>query len=644
MKSLDRWLKHIEAGRFEAVWAELPARYGYEAVRVFDVHGGTAELAYALGGEGEKLESLAMLAQPWQGVIGQAFANRDILQVSDYAAHPSALPERKEHVRSLLAVPLQQAGEDLGVIALLTHSRSHPGLSEEQLTELRILRGILSAQTAARRARAQLERQRGLVTFMDAVHRINRLDELITMLFRRLAEDIGADAVGINFVEGNSLRLVYGLGSETGTEPSIVGEAIVPFEKETLTYQVLSSGEPLLVGDITDPNAKRRYPSRIIVAEPDEDDGGDDEFELRSYLGVPFQSRSTRGVISLQSGKPWRYGVEDVAHMVALAEVLGYAIEHLRWRGLERFARRLGQLHQWRTTDEREVFTQMLLATSEVWPQLGAAFYLREDEATFRRVATTGDQTRAPERIESVELHFDQPLVFTSYHKLPDALRPLWSSEQVRGALLLPFGEGFVWLESASGFTDWDLRMARSMLHELRPYAERMGLHTRLAREAAMDPLTGVYNRRRLEQRLARMVSLASRHGQEFSVAVVDMANFGSVNNRYGHLVGDRVLARVAKILKQSLREEDEVYRLGGDEFVIVLPQSGRGAGLRAARRAADALARDPELQHYGVHANFGIAVYREGDAPEDLLERADREMYAAKKRGLVVLEEPSGE
>ena len=70
------------------------------------------------------------------------------------------------------------------------------------------------------------------------------------------------------------------------------------------------------------------------------------------------------------------YGLDELEHLVAVAEVMGYAIENLRWRGLERFARRLGQL-QWRTGEEREFFTQLLLATSEVWHQLGAAFYLQ---------------------------------------------------------------------------------------------------------------------------------------------------------------------------------------------------------------------------------------------------------------------------
>ncbi|WP_287371006.1 sensor domain-containing diguanylate cyclase [Oceanithermus sp.] len=636
MEPLDGWLRQIESGgALDRIWPEIYRHYGYEGVRVFDVHGGTAELTFAEGGEGEPLEELKIVARPWDGVIGRAFNSGELLEVRDYPRHPDALPTRSDFVRSLLVLPLRFGGEDHGAVVMTMHTRPHPGLDAGQLQELRILQSLLSAHAALRRQRRRNERQRGLVAFMDEIHKINRLDELVPVLFRSLSRDVAYNAVAINFIEGASLRILYGVG-ESGQGPRTIGEAIVPFEKETLTHLVFSSGEPLLIGDMTDPMARQMYPVRTLDPEPERD-----EPELRSFLAVPFESRSTKGVLSLQSMRPWHYGLEDLEHLVSVAEVLGYAIEHLRWRGLERFARRLGQL-QWRAGEEREFFHQLLLATSEVWNQLGAAFFVREtQESPFERIAVTGRVEWLPRRLDPVSLHLEQPLMFSRFRQLPEVFQPLWNPEKMQGGLLLPFGEGFIWLASARGFTEWDLQLARSMMREIRPYAERLGLQARLAREAALDPLTGVYNRRQLDQQLARLASLAARHGHVFSLAVVDMANFGSVNNRYGHLVGDRVLARVAGLLKQALREEDEVYRLGGDEFVIVLPHAGREEGLHAARRAAEVIARDPELSHYGVHANFGLAVYREGDTPEDLLERADREMYAAKKRGLTVLEQP---
>ena len=132
------------------------------------------------------------------------------------------------------------------------------------------------------------ERQRGLVAFMDEIHKINRLDELTPVLFRSLSCDVVCNAVAVNFIEGALLRILYGLG-ESGQGPRTIGEAIVPFEKETLTYRVYSSGEPLLIGDITDPMARQMYPVRSLEPERDEP-------APRSFLAVPFESRSTQGV------------------------------------------------------------------------------------------------------------------------------------------------------------------------------------------------------------------------------------------------------------------------------------------------------------------------------------------------------------
>jgi len=639
LKVLDHWLKIIEESpTLDRLWSEMREYYGYEGIRVFEVSRGRAELIFAQGGRSEPVRDLTIAAQPWGAIVGPATVAGKIVEVRDYPNHPEALPDRKQFIKSLFILPLRFEGEGLGAVVMTTHEFQHSGLSNAHLQELRILQSLLSARMALRSTRRLLRRQRGLVAFMDDIHKINRVDDLVPVLFKNLSRDIEFNAAGITFIEGASLRILYGIG-DVGTVPNIVGEAIVPYEKDTLTYRIVDSGEPLLVGDMFDPMSRQIHPARSISLEPESEMP-----DLRSFLGAPFGTHNTTGVISLQSERPWRYGLDDLEHLVAVAEVIGYAVENLRWRGLDRFARRLGQL-QWRSGGEREFLTQLLLAISEVWHQYGAAFYLQEAvDRPFELITATGSTSWLPAHLSISNLLPDQPLLFSSFHQVPEDFRSLWNQQETRGAILLPFDDGFIWLTSIRGFTDWDLQLARSMMREIRPYAARLGLHTQLAREAALDPLTGVLNRRQLDLQLSRLSSLAARHGYTFSVAVVDMANFSRVNNEYGHLVGDRVLARVAELLRQSLREEDEVYRLGGDEFVIVLPHSEREEGLYAARRAADVIAGDAELRRHGVYANFGLAVYREGDTPESLLERADREMYAAKKRGLAVLEQPLGD
>jgi len=262
------------------------------------VHKGTAELVYAKGGEGEPLEALAIVGRASDGVIGQAFASGRIVEVLDYSSHEGALPDRKEYIKSLTILPLRFEGEELGAVVKFTHSAPHPGLRKVQLQELRILQSLLRSRVALRRAKRLWQRSRGLVAFMDEIHKINRLDELVPVLFKSLSRDVEYNAVAVNFVEGSSLRILYGVGDSRRMARTI-GEAIVPFEEETLTYHVLSSSEPLLIGDMNDPIAKQKYPVRTIDTEPKRD-----AKEFRSFLGVPFKSRSIRGVISLQSERP----------------------------------------------------------------------------------------------------------------------------------------------------------------------------------------------------------------------------------------------------------------------------------------------------------------------------------------------------
>jgi len=361
---------------------------------------------------------------------------------------------------------------------------------------------------------------------------------------------------------------------------------------------------------------------------------------MRSYLGVPFRSRSTRGVISLQSVRPWHYGVEELEHLVSVAEVLGYAIEQLRWRAVDRFSLRVAQL-EWHAEGEREYFNQLLQALTEVWPNVGAALYTRDPSGAYRRIASSGRAVHLPHALEASVPEAEHPVRFASRFHLPADLRPLWSEPWMRGAMLVPLNRGFLWLYGKNAFTEWDVSLARFVVREVSPRTERFGLHYRLVREAELDPLTGVFNRRKMHERVRRLIDVADFQGRPFALAVVDMFDFGKVNNTHGHLVGDRVLARVAEVLRRSLRDEDDIFRLGGDEFVLLFPHSGYPESHAAVRRIAEALAQDSQLAAYGVSANFGIAVYQPGDTPETLIERADREMYAAKRKGVSVVEQP---
>jgi len=159
---------------------------------------------------------------------------------------------------------------------------------------------------------------------------------------------------------------------------------------------------------------------------------------------------------------------------------------------------------------------------------------------------------------------------------------------------------------------------------------------------ASYDALTGLPNRTLLSDRLQRDILQAARAQGRIGVLFLDLDDFKPVNDRHGHLAGDKVLIQVARRLQNCVRESDTVARLGGDEFVIVLPEvaSARDTGLVAAKilttLALPITGGDGDDEgDIVIGASIGIALFPgDGRTPEQLLSAADRAMYMAKKQG----------
>jgi two-component system cell cycle response regulator len=145
------------------------------------------------------------------------------------------------------------------------------------------------------------------------------------------------------------------------------------------------------------------------------------------------------------------------------------------------------------------------------------------------------------------------------------------------------------------------------------------------------DALTGLSNRRAILTQLAGMVSAARRHGHPLSVAILDLDHFKRINDTHGHAAGDKVLVTAAHALGAHLRAEDQLGRLGGEEFLVLLPDTdGMAARHVAEKLRAEVAAAPTEVR---VTVSIGVATW-DGEAPEDLLHRADEALYAAKQAG----------
>ncbi len=148
---------------------------------------------------------------------------------------------------------------------------------------------------------------------------------------------------------------------------------------------------------------------------------------------------------------------------------------------------------------------------------------------------------------------------------------------------------------------------------------------------ALFDPLTGLYNRRMAQQRLAEEMARAQRSNYSLIVLSLDLNDFKKINDRYGHMAGDLVLREFAHRIQRAIRFSDAPVRMGGDEFTILLPEcNSEQVSLVLSRLSG--LEVEFEGQKIPVRFSAGWAICRPGESPEQLLERTDRALYSQKK------------
>ncbi|MCF7928880.1 MAG: diguanylate cyclase [Spirochaetales bacterium] len=153
--------------------------------------------------------------------------------------------------------------------------------------------------------------------------------------------------------------------------------------------------------------------------------------------------------------------------------------------------------------------------------------------------------------------------------------------------------------------------------------------------QAEIDPLTGIYNRRKLMQMLRTELQRSQRHDFHLSVAMFDLDNFKRINDKYGHPTGDEVLKNFTTVLQKELRSEDAAGRFGGEEFTLILPQTESNEALSVCNRLLRAVKSYAYPHSLRVTASCGIAAYPvHAETVDGLIEIADRGLYLAKENG----------
>ncbi len=215
----------------------------------------------------------------------------------------------------------------------------------------------------------------------------------------------------------------------------------------------------------------------------------------------------------------------------------------------------------------------------------------------------------------------------------PDEAREHWEGV-VRHREELEAAVGYE-VDLSVGLVSYFVQVSRKLKH---PKVIELKLFEETRASAYKDELTGLHNFRFFQEFLRWEVKRCERSGGEFSIAMGDLDNFKSYNDRFGHDAGNKALQAVGKALQEAGRGQDVVVRYGGEEFVLIMPETSKEDAWQVADRVCRAIARlelSSSAPKNGITISLGVASYpADAVAPEALIRCADRAMYTAKAKG----------
>jgi diguanylate cyclase (GGDEF)-like protein len=304
----------------------------------------------------------------------------------------------------------------------------------------------------------------------------------------------------------------------------------------------------------------------------------------------------------------------------------------------------------------REAYAAVECFGPQLWPATtGALYFLHATEEQLERVARWGDASLNEPSLaihdcwamRRAQAHCvrDSGIELPCGHiaqvpgVLPSLCVPLIAHGQMLGSLQLQRLTKIAKTSESGIFADPSVILAVMAAEDLSFALANMSLRESLHEQAIRDPLTGLFNRRFVDEFLVRELARATRKTRQLSVVVLDIDHFKRINDNFGHSAGDMVLRQIGHILQAHVRESDIACRLGGEEFSLLLSELSLPIAIQRAedvRKALREMSLTYEEKDLGpITASFGAAAYPEhGRTVEALFRAADEALYDAKRAG----------
>jgi diguanylate cyclase (GGDEF)-like protein len=542
-----------------------------------------------------------------------------------------------ENIRNVTAVSLQTREHNFGVI-LFPHAERHLfGASN-----LRLLIGLalqigltLENYVVMHDAQRRTKEYQLLTQIGQAIS--SRLDqqEVLRSVQKELGQIFDTSNFYVAFLEGDSI--VFHVEVEDGQ--------LLPKRQRKvgngLTEYMLRTGQPLLIRSDLD-RARERLGVSFIPHRP-----------AKSFCGAPIlvNGKATGVMAAMSTAHEYIFEQRDLEVLKTAAGQVSVAIENARL-----FSEEQRRAHQFaflnsvsKTAISSDDAEQMLAeivahiqkhfrfdhigigildyATKEI--EIRAEAGTTAHEKGKKIAVTAGIIGRVARTGEAVMVHFsDEPaqgLLPTAHSVL---CIPITYGESLLGVLNIES-------EKENAFAPEDRMVMNTLADLLATALHNSFVFQKLQTQSITDGLTSIKTRRFFWEALSAEWKRASRSGRPFSVVLIDLDKFKEVNDTFGHMEGDLVLARVGRLLEQKCRQSNVVARYGGDEFVILMPETSIEQAQILAERLRLWVATDPMLSERHITGSFGVATFPlHGFSAEDIIRVADAGMYVSKKAG----------